>query len=288
MIALAVFLEAAPPILAQAKKEAGAADPSLLALDRIFNSRDFFPENPPALRWRSKGSSYVTLEGTAAGQQLVAHDPASGRSDVLVPDHWLIPADEARPISIEDYAFSNDESKLLIYTNSKRVWRTNARGDYWVLDLSTRQLKKLGDSVPPSTMMFATFSPNGKKIAYVHKNNIFVQDLLEFKVVQLTKDGSDTIINGTFDWVYEEELGLRNGFRWSPDSEKRREGISHHQQRQRPVSAADLDSLSQDWRKELRGTDRSEERLFPRQRNDLDRHSRRSARTLPREDGVGW
>jgi dipeptidyl-peptidase-4 len=107
---------------------------------------------------------------------------------------------------------------LLIYTNSKRVWRVNSRGDYWLLDLSTRDLKKLGGDIAPSTMMFATFSPDGKRVAYVHKNNLYVQDLLEFRVTALTKDGSDTLINGTFDWVYEEELFLRNGFRWSPDS----------------------------------------------------------------------
>jgi dipeptidyl-peptidase-4 len=98
------------------------------------------------------------------------------------------------------------------------VWRVNSRGDYWVLDLSNRELKKLGGDFLPSTLMFATFSPDGKRVCFVHKNNLYVQDLLDFNITTLTTNGTAKLINGTFDWVYEEELGLRKGFRWSPDS----------------------------------------------------------------------
>ena len=221
-LAVIVVVEVVPAAWAQAKKEAAdptKGDPSVLTLDRIFSSKDLELEKTPALRWRKRGSGYVTLESSKGGQRLVGHDPATGKSEVLVPDHWLIPAGEAKPLALEGYEFSEDGSRLLIYTNSKRVWRVNSRGDYWVLDLSTRELKKLGGDVPPSTTRFATISPDGKHIAYVHKNNLYVQDLLDFRVTPLTKNGSDTLINGTFDWVYEEELHLRNGFRWSPDSQ---------------------------------------------------------------------
>lgn len=218
-VALIGTLGFAPAALTQAKKAPPQSDPSQLTLERIFSSGEFAPERAPSLRWRKTGSSYVTLESTKAGQQLVRHDPATGKSEVLVPDHWLIPAGENKPLAIEGYEFSADGARMLIYTNSRRVWRANSRGDYWLLDLSTRQLKKLGGDNPPSTTMFATFSPDGKRVAYVHKNNLHVQDLLDFRITPLTKDGSDTLINGTFDWVYEEELFLRNGFRWSPDSQ---------------------------------------------------------------------
>ena len=220
LIALVSFLGFAPAVLAQAKKDASPpkSDPTLLTLERIFSSADFELEKTRALRWRKRDSSYVTLDSAKGGQQLVAHDPATGKSEVLVPDHWLIPNGETRPLAIDGYEFSEDGARMLIYTNSKRVWRANSRGDYWLLDLSSRQLKKLGGDISPSTTQFATFSPDGKQVAYVHKNNLYVQDLLEFRVTPLTKNGSDTLINGTFDWVYEEELFLRNGFRWSPDS----------------------------------------------------------------------
>jgi len=196
---------------------AQAPDPSLLTLDRIFASSEFDAERSPSLRWRAKGG-YMTLESVPGGQQFVVNDPASGKRDVLVPSHWFIPANETRPLNVEGYEFSADESRLLIYTNSKRVWRVNSRGDYWVLDLTNRELRKLGGDIPPSTTMFATFSPNGKRVCYVHKNNLYVQDLSNMHITPLTKRGGDDHIFGTFDWVYEEELSLRNGFRWSPDS----------------------------------------------------------------------
>jgi dipeptidyl-peptidase-4 len=221
-LALILFLESLPSAGAQGKKEAAKPskdDSALLTLDRIFDSKEFALEETPALRWRKRGAGYVTLESSKGGQQLVGHDPVTGKSEVLVPDHWLVPAGEAKALAIQGYQFSEDGSRLLIYTNSKRVWRVKSRGDYWMLDLSTRELKKLGGDVPPSTMMFATFSPDGRRIAFVHQNNLYVQDLLDFRVIPLTTNGSDTIINGTFDWVYEEELFLRKGFRWSPDSQ---------------------------------------------------------------------
>ena len=109
---------------------------------------------------------------------------------------------------------------LLIFTNTKRVWRANTRGDYWILNLETNNLKKLGGDAKSSTLMFATLSPNNKYVGYVRENNIYIESVLDDEIIQLTKDGSETIINGTFDWVYEEELNLRNGFRWSPDGNR--------------------------------------------------------------------
>ena len=124
---------------------------------------------------------------------------------------------ESSPLSVEDYAFSSDRSRLLIFTNSKRVWRTNTRGDYWVLDRAGRELRKLGGSAPASSLMHAKFAPSGLEVAYVRENNIYVEDLLDGRITMLTSSSSADEINGTFDWVYEEEFGLRDGFRWSPD-----------------------------------------------------------------------
>ncbi len=98
------------------------------------------------------------------------------------------------------------------------MWRQNTRGDYWVLDLTSGKLRKLGGSAAkPSTLMFAKFSPDGRRVGYVREFNLYVEDLASGKITQLTSDGSRTVINGTFDWVYEEELDDRDGWRWSPD-----------------------------------------------------------------------
>lgn len=192
-------------------------DPAILTIDRIYDGSEFSGKSFSG-KWLSDKAHYTTLESTAAGaQQIVGHDAATGSTVVLVTADDLTPPQASKPLTIEGYTFSPDESLLLIYTNSKRVWRNNTRGDYWVLDRAAGQLKKLGGEIPPSTMMFAKFSPSGKQVAYVHDNDVYVEDLLNNTIQKLTKRASDAIINGTTDWVYEEELGLRDAFSWSPD-----------------------------------------------------------------------
>jgi dipeptidyl-peptidase-4 len=202
--------------------EEAAADSSLLTLDRIFSSPEFKGEDGPAIQWMKKRGGYTTLEAAKNESQrdLVWNDPASGKKEVLVPSHRFIPSGEDSPLSIESYWFSDDESKLLIFTEGKRVWRLKTRGDFWVLDITAGELKKLGGTAAPSTLMFATFSPDGSRVAFVKDNNLYVQDLRDMSIVALTSDGSSTVINGTFDWVNEEELNLYRGYRWSPDSKR--------------------------------------------------------------------
>ena len=106
----------------------------------------------------------------------------------------------------EGIVWSMDRKKILIYTNSSRVWRGNTKGDYWYFDLATGKGKQVGKTLPSSSLMFAKFSSDNKNIAYVSKHNLYAEDLVTGKITQLTKDGTDRVINGTFDWVYEEEL----------------------------------------------------------------------------------
>lgn len=194
-------------------------DPALLTLDRIFQGNEFDGQPVSGQQWNKRRGGYTSLEksaGADGGRDLVWHDSASDRTEILVPAHRFIPGEEA-PLSIESYTFSDDESKLLIFINSKRVWRTRSRGDYWVLEIAAGELKKLGADFPPSTLRFAKFSPDGSRVAFVQENNLYVQDLHDLSITPLTTDGSPKRFNGTFDWVYEEELNLHDGFRWSPD-----------------------------------------------------------------------
>ena len=112
---------------------------------------------------------------------------------------------------------SADENMVLLYTNSKRVWRAATRGDYYVYNRAEKKLSQLGKGLPESSLMFAKFSPDGTRVAYVSKNNIYVEDVNTLKYEMITKDGTEEIVNGTSDWVYEEEFGLRDCFRWSGD-----------------------------------------------------------------------
>lgn len=121
-------------------------------------------------------------------------------------------------LDVKSFSFSPDEKKVLIYANSKKVWRYETRGDYWVLDLNNNSLKQLGKGLPASSLMFAKLSPDGTKAAYVSDHNLYSEDLATGVRKALTKDGTRRFINGTFDWAYEEEFDCRDGFRWSPDS----------------------------------------------------------------------
>jgi len=199
-------------------------DSSFLTVDRIFGSQEFRSGSFGPLAWLSDGFGYTTLEppaGGRAGRDIIRYDAETGARVILVPAARLIPAGDSTPLEVEDYTWSADGRRLLIFTNSQQVWRTNTRGDYWVLDLAGWTLKKLGGSGPASTLMFAKFSPDGGRVGWVRygEYNIYVEDIASGKLTQLTRDGSRTTINGTFDWVYEEELGLQDGWRWNPDGQ---------------------------------------------------------------------
>src|SRR5689334_9704530 len=189
-------------------------------LKRIFASKAFAQRTFGPARWIRGGSSFTTVEPSAtvpAAREIIEYDTASGKRSVLVSAAQLTPKGASKPLAIEDYRWDKDLKRLLVFTESRRTWRTNTRGDYWLLDLPSGALKKLGGDAPPSSLMFAKFSPDGSLVAYVKANNLFVEDLASNAIRALTSDGSDTLVNGSSDWVYEEELNLRDGFRWAPD-----------------------------------------------------------------------
>ena len=199
---------------------AQTSDSSLLSIDRIFNSDDFEAQGVGGFRWLKSGDAYSKIEPSATvqgGTDLVSYDAATNKRTVLISAEKLIPKGETAPLPIQGYEWSTDNRQILIYTNSQKVWRLNTRGDYWVLDIAGGKLQKLGGGAKPSTLMFAKFSPDGTKIGYVRENNLYVENLVDGKITALTTDGSKTLINGTSDWVNEEELFLRDCWRWSPD-----------------------------------------------------------------------
>jgi len=193
-----------------------------LKLEDIFKNGTYSSKGYGPVRWMKDNNGYSTLEANqdVGGRDIIRYEAKSGKRSVLVSAKTLIPEGEIEPLSIRNYEWSLDNSKLLVFTNTRRVWRQHTRGDYWVLDMDSGKLTQLGKTTERTTMMFAKFSPDATRLAYVSKNNIYVEDIESNEVTQLTSDGSDSVINGTFDWVYEEELSCRDGFRWSPDGEQ--------------------------------------------------------------------
>ena len=202
-----------------AAQSAQAAD----MLKRAFQNHEFSGRPFGPARWLEGGKAYTTVERSAdykGARDVVRYETSTGQRTLLIAASELIPPGAKEPLEIQDYEWSSDMNRVLIYTNGKRVWRAPTRGDYWLYDRAAKTLKKLGANFPESTLMFATFSPDGSRVAYVHENNIYVEDASTHAITQLTSDGSATIVNGTSDWVYEEELDIRNAYRWSPDGKR--------------------------------------------------------------------
>lgn len=166
-----------------------------------------------SIRWSRDGNAYYLIEMG----EIVQYALPSRTKTVLVSQAELTPSGQT-PLRVSNFTFSEDQSQLLLFTNTVKVWRYHTRGDYWILNLKTKTLQHLGKGRPASTLMFAKISPDGKKAAYVSDQNLYLEDLATSSVKALTTDGTRKFINGTFDWVYEEELSCRDGFQWSPDS----------------------------------------------------------------------
>ncbi len=166
------------------------------------------------LKWAADGNSYYVLKQS----ELFEYKLADNISHKLVSSEQFTPLGETKPLDIASFSLTPDGKKLLLFTNTMRVWRINTRGDYWLFDLSSSQLQKLGKGRPDSSLMFAKVSPDGSSVTYVSENNVYVEDIASGSVKALTTDGIRKLFNGTFDWVYEEEFACRDGIRWSPDS----------------------------------------------------------------------
>jgi dipeptidyl-peptidase-4 len=214
------------------------ADATMLSNEDIFKSWDYNAKRPGVIRWSEKGSSFTALE-TAKGfedaelekdqygddiklyEEIIEYEPATLKRTILISLAQLTPKGSDKALAIDDYKWSKNGKLLLIYTNAKYVWRDKTRGEYWLLNLSNSDLWKLGDAqAQPSQMMFGKISPDASKFAYVYENNIYLQDLNSRSIKALTTDASETLINGLFDWAYEEEFSIQDGFRWSPDSQR--------------------------------------------------------------------
>ncbi len=175
-----------------------------------------FAQRQDEIRWMKDGSSFSMLKDGGVVKMQVA----GGTQQVLVKRDELKVGSKGEPLAIRNYSFSDDGNWMLIFTNTAKVWRYHTRGDYWIFNMKDRSLRQAGKGRPSQSLMFAKISPDGSKLAYVSEKNIYVEHLKDGTIKALTTNGKDKLINGTFDWVYEEEFNCRDGFRWSPDSKR--------------------------------------------------------------------
>ena len=191
-----------------------------MQLKKCFSLAIFIVIGVQIVTGQYKIGTQFTLDGTGVfikeAGGIAKQDLKSKQLTKVVTQAQITPAN-VPALDIASFAFSTDNKQVMIFTNTAKVWRYNTTGDYWVLDIPSNKLIKLGKGKPSQSLMYAKFSPDGRKAAYVSEHNLFAEDIASGKIAQLTTDGTRKLINGTFDWVYEEEFGCRDGFRWSPD-----------------------------------------------------------------------
>ncbi len=193
------------------------AQQKALTLRDIHASNVFSGEGFAGGRWAQDGPVVVYVERNGEATDLMSYNLETDRREVLLDGSRLRAADVSRTIGIEDFSYSADGGTVLLYTDSEPVWRQNTKGYYYLFDVAKGTLTPLA-SRSKGFQMFAKLSPDGTRAAFVRDRNLFMVDLATMAETQLTSDGSDGgIINGTTDWVYEEEFGLRDGWQWSPD-----------------------------------------------------------------------
>jgi dipeptidyl-peptidase-4 len=186
-----------------------------LTVERIFSTE--FATGAPSVSYTPDGR-YVTSLVRNNSLIDVWIERVGGAGERLINGETLIPEGEAGPIIVEQIEWSADSERALLLTNSQRVWRRNTKGTYYVWDRASQ--RTVAVSRQEGHQMYATFSPDGQRVAFVRANDLWVSDPFAGREMRLTQDGGEDIINGATDWVYEEELGLSHAFRWSPDGRR--------------------------------------------------------------------
>lgn len=188
-----------------------------ISVEDIWSKYAFMPKSAQGFNAMKNGLHYTDLEKEGDFQNIVKYDLKSGKKlGILVKGADVKVADKT--IDISDYEFSSDESKLFFSTNSESIYRRSATKTNYVYDLKTGKTSELSSN---GKQMFASFSPNGSKVAFVRDNNLFIKDLTSGTETQVTADGKNNEIkNGWADWVYEEEFSKANFFEWNADGTK--------------------------------------------------------------------
>jgi len=188
-----------------------------LSVEKIWKNYEFFGESVHGLRSMNDGNYFTQISDIDGSAGITKHEftNSDSKGEVLVSPKQL--KADGKVIEMDDYFFNEDESKVLLTTQTEGIYRHSFSAIYYMLDLATNELQALDETRQPQTL--AEYSPDGKKVSYVHKNNLYIKDIASGKVTQVTADGKNNeIINGTTDWVYEEEFAIIKGYGWSPDS----------------------------------------------------------------------
>ena len=202
---LLIFILSAVTVISQDKE---------ITLESIYLNPEFTPKGAGTYNSMQDGNYYSSMD---EDKNINVYDYETGSLKTKAMDGVsFIAATGKNKIQIRDYKFSSDESKILVSADAERIYRTSFVADFYVWDVKTGKTNKI---TKDTKAQYAELSPDGNKVLYIQNNNIYIYNISDGKITQVTNDGKkNSIINGTSDWVYEEELGLSKAFSWSADS----------------------------------------------------------------------
>ncbi len=191
-----------------------------LTLDQIFESSAFELKSLGQTKWLPEGDAFVTLRRDTSEAPAGIYKHPVNKADTTL---WIALKDIKKPgtdepLPIFDYDIAPSGETLLIKSDARRVWRRHSLARFYVYHIEDHKTTAVHEGA--GRIAHAKLSPDEKHVAYVRDNNIYLKDLQSGETIPVTNDGSETVINGQFDWVYEEEFGIADGWRWSPDSKK--------------------------------------------------------------------
>lgn len=171
------------------------------------------PATPGAMQFMPDGTTFLRLDD--GGKKIVKYDIATGKAVETVLD--VTHTRESSISGIDAFTISPDGSKLLVRTNTTPVYRRSVKGAYYVFEIKRNILRPLSKTLP--LQQAPLFSPDGRMVAFVADNNIFIKKTDYDTEVQVTEDGEkNRIINGIPDWTYEEEFSTDCSMTWAPDN----------------------------------------------------------------------
>lgn len=188
-----------------------------LSVEKIWKSYEFIDQGVDGFNSMKDGNYFSKMTELENGVAITKHSFANyeGKGEVLISPEML--KMNGTPLAVEEYFFNNDETKVLLTTNVEGIYRHSYSAEYYLLDLKTKVLQPLDKSHSPQTL--AEYSPDGSMVSYIYENNLYIKDIASGRITQVTTDGKrNSIINGTTDWVYEEEFAIIKAYGWSPDS----------------------------------------------------------------------
>jgi dipeptidyl-peptidase-4 len=214
-ITLTVLLLAFTIFLGKAQEKDSTNE---LTVEKIWKEYQFYGNGISGFRSMKDGKHYSRFALVDEKKSIMRYsfEDLSGTGENILDGKELVY--KGVELKVDGYEFNEDETKLLLTVNRQKRYRRSFSAEYYLYDLKSKTLSPLDSERKPQTL--ASYSPDGEKVAYIYRNDIYVKTIATGKVKAITEDGKENeIINGTTDWVYEEEFAYTKAYDWSPNSE---------------------------------------------------------------------